>query len=923
LASAGLISLICTAPAAFAQTCAPVTASDWMLSSNPLAAPIRPADCATVTQSPPDLGWPELSSDARYTVTLTYPDGRKSTQPATQNWMNWPENLAAGSYTWQVTVSNSAGTKTSQPRTFTVDASARTFLLPSASVLYNRVIAKAHPRALPDATTRATMFGQRKAGLSTVLSIADSQLNTAPLREPSTTSVSSNWSTAHEECRRTLNMALAAVATGQTKYINNAILRLKNLASWSPSGTTNYTIRGMDMGAREISWTMALVYDWLHPHLDSATRSQVLSVLQTRTAVMYNDVIGSRSRVAVYPRDSHGALTVTILAGMAMILAGDLPDGQKWLAGTLPQAANAVSPWGDDDSGHGNGTAQGGWDMGDSLVPWYVFRWAGGIDIAQKAWMRNWSNFITYMLPPGTPVGNFGDGAERRLIENWSRFGKAATWFAPTPLGRWYVSQPALQNDDPSRIEVMLAPPADFTTASLPAGTPNSAVFRGIGWAALHSDLADPNRTSIYFKSSPYGSYNHSHADQNSFVINAGGQRLAIDSGYYDDYKTSHWYNWYKQTRAHNAMTFDGGVGQSVYESTGKFGNGNLTGFVRGSDYQILYGDATPAYAGAVQKAQRALVYLSPNLILVYDTLASSVARQWEWNIHSVNQMTSTSATKATIQNGGQSLCVSVLGGPATAFTQTNQFSANPGGSWTAQWHGKFYSTAKLASTEFVTLLNVGCAAVTASATRSGSAWDVKLGSKSLTLDGGKVSIAGVATLTEPTATAAPAPAPAPGGSKPFRGSPIVVPATFEAEDFDLGGEGVAYRDISPTNTGGQYRASEGVDITTSCDPAGGGYVINNFQTGEWLNYTISVPTTGRYDIAIKASNNYATGTFLAQINGVDVTGPISGLKTGNWCTFMWFGKVGVPLTAGTHVLKIMAHTQYFNLNSIRITASQ
>ena len=557
--------------------------------------------------------------------------------------------------------------------------------------------------------------------------------------------------------------------------------------------------------------------------------------------------------------------------------------------------------------------------MGDSLVPWYVFRWAGGIDIAQKAWMRNWSNFITYMLPPGTPAGNFGDGAERKLIENWSRFGKAATWFAPTPLGRWYVSQPALQSDDPSRIEVMLAPPADFTTASLPAGTSNSAVFRGIGWAALHSDIANPNRTSVYFKSSPYGSYNHSHADQNSFVINAGGQRLAIDSGYYDDYKTTHWYNWYKQTRAHNAITFDGGVGQSVYESTGKFGNGNLTGFVRGSDYQIIYGDATPAYAGALQKAQRALVYLSPNLILVYDTLASSTARQWEWNIHSVNQMTATSATKATITNGGQSLCVSVLGGPTTAFTQTNQFTANPGGSWAAQWHGKFYSTTKLASTEFVTLLNVGCGAVTASATRSGTAWDVKLGSKTLTLEGGKVSVGGLPPLTE----AAPAPAPAPGGSKPFRGSPIVVPATFEAEDFDLGGEGIAYRDLSASNTGGQYRTSEGPDIVTSCDPAGGGYVINNFQTGEWLNYTISVPTTGRYDIAIKASNNYATGAFQAQIDGVDVTGPISGLKTGNWCTFMWFGKVGVPLTAGTHVLKILANAQYFNLNSVRITASQ
>ena len=39
-----------------------------------------------------------------------------------------------------------------------------------------------------------------------------------------------------------------------------------------------------------------------------------------------------------------------------------------------------------------------------------------------------------------------------------------------------------------------------------PEGTPNAAVFPVIGWAAMHSDLRDPRRTSVYFKSSPYGS---------------------------------------------------------------------------------------------------------------------------------------------------------------------------------------------------------------------------------------------------------------------------------------------------------------------------------------------------------------------------------------------------------------------------------
>ncbi|MDE2584723.1 MAG: heparinase II/III family protein, partial [Betaproteobacteria bacterium] len=441
--------------------------------------------------------------------------------------------------------------------------------------------------------------------------------------------------------------------------------------------------------------------------------------------------------------------------------------------------------------------------------------------------------------------------------------------------------------------------------------------------------------------------YNHSHGDQNSFVINAAGQRLAIDSGYYDLYKSTHWYNWYKQTRAHNAITFDGGQGQTIYELSGNAGSGQITGYVHGSNYELLYGDATPAYAGLLQTAKRALVYFPPNLLLVYDNLASATARQWEWNIHGVNQMSSSSSTQVTLQNGGQTLCVNILGGPTTAFSQTNAFTANPTGTWTAQWHGTFYSTTKLTATEFVTLLNVGCTSVAASASKSGSAWTVNVGSNTVTISGGVVTVGtptttstststtstttttstSTTTTTSPTTsttsttttTAAPPPT-----STPFTGKPIVVPATFEAENFDLGGEAVAYHDLSKGNLGGVYRTSEDVDLIASCDSAGGGYVVNSFQTGEWMNYTISVPTTAKYAIAIKAASNYTTaGAFHAEIDGKNVTGSVTSIKTSNWCTFSWFGKTGIPISAGTHLLKIYSDAQYFNINQVRVLSSK
>src|SRR5439155_632269 len=117
----------------------------------------------------------------------------------------------------------------------------------------------------------------------------------------------------------------------------------------------------------------------------------------------------------------------------------------------------------------------------------------------------------------------------------------------------------------------------------------------------------------------------------------------------------------------------------------------------------------------------------------------------------------------------------------------------------------------------------------------------------------------------------------------PFTGTPIPVPGSFEAENFDLGGEGVAYHDNVPGNAGGQYRTSEDVDIIASSDPAGGGYVVNNFETGEWLAYTIHVTQTTTYRIDIRASNSGLTPSFHIEIDGVNVTGSVRVPDTGSW----------------------------------------
>ncbi|MEM8930636.1 MAG: family 16 glycosylhydrolase, partial [Acidobacteriota bacterium] len=74
----------------------------------------------------------------------------------------------------------------------------------------------------------------------------------------------------------------------------------------------------------------------------------------------------------------------------------------------------------------------------------------------------------------------------------------------------------------------------------------------------------------------------------------------------------------------------------------------------------------------------------------------------------------------------------------------------------------------------------------------------------------------------------------------PYRMTPTAVPGTIEIEDYDLGGDGVAYFDTDAINAGGAYRPDEGVDLEGSSD-AGFGFNAGFIVDGEWTEYTVDV----------------------------------------------------------------------------------
>ncbi|KAF0192878.1 MAG: hypothetical protein FD165_648 [Gammaproteobacteria bacterium] len=183
---------------------------------------------------------------------------------------------------------------------------------------------------------------------------------------------------------------------------------------------------------------------------------------------------------------------------------------------------------------------------------------------------------------------------------------------------------------------------------------------------------------------------------------------------------------------------------------------------------------------------------------------------------------------------------------------------------------------------------------------------------------------------------------PAPGapaaGITPAAGIPVVQLAVatgpfainqiIEAEDFDEGGQGVAYYDVTPGNSlGGDYRPGEDVDIESGRG-ASNGFSVGLVQLGEWLRYTVDIPASGLYDIDIRTSQPLGGGQFHLDFNGDNVTGVIYPLPSGDPQNWDVIKVSGVKLNGGVQQMRIVPDRvpswtpDIGNLDWFRITPS-
>jgi PKD repeat protein len=171
-----------------------------------------------------------------------------------------------------------------------------------------------------------------------------------------------------------------------------------------------------------------------------------------------------------------------------------------------------------------------------------------------------------------------------------------------------------------------------------------------------------------------------------------------------------------------------------------------------------------------------------------------------------------------------------------------------------------------------------------------------------------------------PTATVTSTVTTTPSGQQPYNG-PHNAPGKVEAEDYDLGGNNVAYYDTTPGNAGGLYRHDD-VDIEIEDGPSG--YDVGYIIGGEYLTYSVDAAAAGDYPITLRVANPDTTAKTVTVSTGGASTS-VSVPSTGSFDTYSSFNSAGtLHLQQGRNIVKVAFGASRMNFDYFTIgTGSQ
>ncbi len=510
-------------------------------------------------------------------------------------------------------------------------------------------------------------------------------MDVAPLPEPAAypddIRTAALWRESYIACQEMFyairNLAIFGTLSEDQAQIEAAKNWLLALASWDPDGPTSRSYN--DEAAFRCATALAWGYDWLHGHLTEAEREAVRHALLERGRQVARHVMHS-SRIDTFPYDSHAVRAVSaVLIPVGLALAGEEREGDEWLQFAVNYLIGPFSGWGDRAGGWAEGMHYWTTAMCYALEAITVLRNAGGIDLYQRPFFRKTGNFPLYCRPAWTKRATFGDDSTLGDVPSpkIARNMRLLALATQTPEFEGYAEQIlSSTTSDPMAFynygwwdfafdDLLAAASFGRMTGKAGPEQPTMRIFPDVGWAALQARMDDPAaQIHCVFKSSPFGSISHSHADQNAFCLSAYGQDLLVQSGYYVAHNSTMHRNWRRQTLSKNALLIDG---QGQYAGDDKLlarkSSGRLIGHGAAAGHQWVVGDATAAYQALtpqVTSVQRHMHMVFGATIIVVDVVTAAEPVPLTWLGHSYGDIT-LGELAATIHTPSADLGIEVI----------------------------------------------------------------------------------------------------------------------------------------------------------------------------------------------------------------------------------------------------------------------
>lgn len=174
----------------------------------------------------------------------------------------------------------------------------------------------------------------------------------------------------------------------------------------------------------------------------------------------------------------------------------------------------------------------------------------------------------------------------------------------------------------------------DVTQAPASPDLQLAQLFPDFGWATLRTSW-DKNATLLAVKSGH--TWNHSHADANSFQLYHKGDKILKDAGNCS-YPNPEYQAYFFQSQAHNVVLFNGEGQPTNQQYEGSMLDGTLTNLMDAGTIKYVLANGTGPYAKNFIRNFRNFLWMD-NVIYVIDDLNTYTSGRFEWLWHPEGQV--------------------------------------------------------------------------------------------------------------------------------------------------------------------------------------------------------------------------------------------------------------------------------------------